>query len=143
MDKARIRRRTEPDETVNNAEHESRKLEVPVESNSRIGQNNNISDSDKSSINLALGSLDVNNYANAVGNDLEEGLSRAEQVARNRRLWESTLPAATITYEQRLVPTKEYKYDYINQGPSSQKTPDDFRSKAKKKKFDLATPFLR
>lgn len=145
LDKARLRRQIETKETGREAGYKGSKSEVPLESDFHPDHRRNASDGDRSLIDPALGKANASDdCANAA--EEVEGLSpRAQQVARNRALWASTLPAPAVTYEQKIVPAKEYKYEYINQGASSKKTPDDFRTKqkTKKKSIDLATPFLR
>lgn len=69
--------------------------------------------------------------------DLEEGRAETE---KNKALWGSTLPPATNTIHSGHI-TPGYNYEYINHGPSSKRTPEDFRKKPKKSFFNLPPPF--
>ena len=107
MDQARLRRRINPDGSVGDIESGGSNLEPPLEPDTRIGHGRNasVSDSDKSSIDPVLDSVDASdNLANTTDNDTVRLLSREQQVSRNRSLWESTLPQPTIEYNQKLIP---------------------------------------
>jgi len=61
----------------------------------------------------------------------EDSKQRESRTARNRFLWESTLPEPTQHLSGHVIPG--YNYDHIPIGASSKRTPEDFRIKPRRK----------
>lgn len=136
LEKARLRRRPPQEESDSDGECD-RSGSAPY-ARSSPGHNRKPSDGNKTSDGSRANAVDSSNEeADSEGEDAEELLSRAEQLVKNRELWDSTLPEATESHQPGVDTTG---YEYINQGASSKRTPEDFRTKPKKK-FDLSNRF--